>query len=64
MIGVCSKCSRMFETSEEDACTPGTLCPDCHRKQYWTEREAAGDVDPRRCLHGVPLNVFCDRCES
>ena len=31
---------------------------------HWTEEKAAGDVDPRRCVHGVPLNVFCGRCES
>lgn len=33
---------------------------------YWTEREAAAanQVHARRCIHGVPLNVFCDRCEA
>ncbi len=30
---------------------------------YWTEREAKGDVNPRRCIHEVPLNVFCGKCE-
>ncbi len=31
MIGVCNRCMRTFETTEEDAATPGTLCPPCHR---------------------------------
>lgn len=31
---------------------------------YWTEAEAAGDLDPRRCVHGVARNVFCGRCEA
>ncbi len=33
---------------------------------HWTEKEAAaaGDVELPRCIHGVPRNVFCGRCES
>ena len=30
MIAVCNACGVMFETSEEDACTPGTTCPKCY----------------------------------
>jgi hypothetical protein len=33
---------------------------------HWRERDAlaADAVHPRRCVHGVPLNVFCGRCEA
>lgn len=34
MIGVCSKCSTMFETTTEDAYTPGVLCPTCYRAAH------------------------------
>lgn len=29
MIAVCNKCGKMFETTYEDACTPGVLCVEC-----------------------------------
>lgn len=32
MIGVCSKCTAMFETTVEDAYTPGVLCYTCYAK--------------------------------
>lgn len=31
MIGCCTKCSKLFDTTEEDACTPGVLCVECYR---------------------------------
>jgi hypothetical protein len=34
MIATCATCRKMFETSEEDACTPGTLCPACYREKH------------------------------
>jgi hypothetical protein len=41
---------------------PTPVPPD--RKLWWTEEEAGANADPRRCVHGVPLNVFCPRCEA
>lgn len=35
-----------------------------HSRNYWTEREAGGNIELPRCAHGVPRNVFCGRCES
>ncbi len=29
MIGVCTRCGRGFETTVEEAYTPGCLCRDC-----------------------------------
>lgn len=34
MIGTCTRCSVLFETSEEDACTPGVLCRRCHADRH------------------------------
>ena len=34
MIAICSKCSKSFETTEEDACAPGTTCPTCHHRTH------------------------------
>lgn len=36
------------------------------RDLHWTEAEARAknDVAQRRCIHGIPINVFCGRCES
>ena len=45
MIGVCTKCCGMFETTEEDAFTPGTLCPDCYHPL--AEERAAADEQAR-----------------
>lgn len=45
-----------------DLATPADAC--CARPNYWTEREAAGDIELPRCVHGVPRNVYCGRCES
>lgn len=35
------------------------------QKLYWSEPEAraANDVASKQCLHGLPVNVFCDKCE-
>jgi hypothetical protein len=33
MIATCATCRKMFETTAEDACDPGTLCPACYRKR-------------------------------
>ena len=30
MLAVCNQCGRSFETTMEDAFTPGTMCPSCH----------------------------------
>jgi hypothetical protein len=46
MIACCSKCTALFETTEEDACTPDTLCPPCFR------RERQADAERRRM--GLP----------
>jgi hypothetical protein len=49
------------DPTERDLPDPGEPPP---RPNYWAEEAAKGDVEPRRCIHGVPLNVFCGRCES
>jgi hypothetical protein len=41
MIAVCSKCGKCWETSEEDANTPGVLCPACYHAR---QEEAPGQV--------------------
>lgn len=46
MIGRCSKCGELFETTTEDACAPGTMCPPCHGQ----ERQA----DAERSRMGLP----------
>lgn len=33
-------------------------------RQYWTVALAGDDIAESRCVHGVPMNVFCGRCES
>lgn len=33
MIACCADCGSLWETTEEDAFTPGTLCPPCHRRR-------------------------------
>ena len=35
-------------------------------KNFWTveEARAAGKVSERCCIHGLPLNVFCGKCED
>ena len=43
MIATCTQCSQMFETTEEDACTPGVLCVRCYR------REQAARVPAENC---------------
>jgi hypothetical protein len=63
----CSHCGHRADTCRLDCdCgQPGCKKPaDAPRANYWTVEEAAGDVDQRKCVHGVPLNVFCGRCES
>lgn len=30
MIAVCTKCHELFETTQEDAYTPGVVCPVCY----------------------------------
>ena len=34
------------------------------KPNYWTVEEAGENADSRRCIHGVPKNVFCGKCES
>lgn len=34
------------------------------RPLYWTLQDAGGDVDARQYIHGLPLNVFCGKCEA
>lgn len=46
MIGKCGKCGELFETTTEDAHTPGTQCPTCYR------RERQDDAERRRV--GLP----------
>ncbi len=41
MIGVCTGCMISFDTTEEDANTPGVKCPTCYR----AERERASGVE-------------------
>lgn len=33
MIGLCSKCHTLFETTVEDAYTPGVLCYTCYNAE-------------------------------
>jgi hypothetical protein len=50
--------------------TDDDYCDECEAARalpnHWRERDAlaADAVHPRRCVHGVPLNVFCGRCEA
>lgn len=49
MIAVCAKCELLYEAlSEEEACTPGEVCPSCWRAG-WRPDGAGGtyrhDVD-------------------
>lgn len=44
MIAVCTKCSKMFETNEEDACTPGVVCAECWRESEKQLRDMANFV--------------------
>jgi len=34
VIGVCTKCGKAFETTTEDAYTPGVLCVECYRAEH------------------------------
>jgi hypothetical protein len=38
---------------------------DYGRRLHWTQAEAERhrDVAQKRCIRGVPLNVYCGRCE-
>lgn len=41
-----------------------TKCPVCNPPaNYWTVEEAGADASKARCIHDIPLNVFCDKCE-
>ena len=40
------------------------VLPVLRRPNYWSEREANGDIELPRCIHGVPRNVFCGKCEA
>ena len=33
MIACCSKCGKLFETTQEEAYTPGVLCVSCYKAQ-------------------------------
>lgn len=57
MIATCTKCSKLFESTEEDASTPGTLCPSCHRQKAVMPVQAALEPFTR-----PPCS--CDWCES
>ena len=52
MIAVCTKCSTMFETTTEDAYTPGVLCPSCYKadKADKAKRQAAQPAQPAPML--------------
>lgn len=39
MIAVCTTCGKMFETTEEEACTPGVECPSCYVRYKPVEPE-------------------------
>ena len=34
MIATCSKCQQLFETTQEDAYTPGVMCAPCYREVH------------------------------
>lgn len=56
MIGVCGFCQKLYETTEEDACTPGSVCPKCYRTAQAVEREVLRlDVAPE-----IILDVSCN----
>ena len=40
MIATCNTCSSMFETTYEDACTPGVQCAPCYLKSQLLETGA------------------------
>ena len=45
MIGVCSTCRKMFETTLEDAYTPGVTCAACYASDHQPQVDlAAGDL--------------------
>lgn len=50
MIGRCNAdgCGALFETTIEDANTPGVLCPDCHRKKAACEGKLNSEVPQAR----------------
>lgn len=45
MIAICTKCGGAFETCEEDACAPGTLCLGCYKASQ--TRAVAASTNPR-----------------
>lgn len=52
MIAICSKCGCSWETTEEDACTPGVVCLVCYWDLCRGDRvicvaETHGDLFPR-----------------
>lgn len=46
MNAVCSKCARSFETSYEDACTPGVECGACYKGKSAAIRAALTEYAP------------------
>lgn len=34
------------------------------RPNYWTIKDAHGDVELPECIHGMPRNIFCGKCEG
>jgi len=61
MIGVCSRCMRMFETSEETANQPERLCRQCFASAIMTQcpHEWTRDIDE----NGIP-SLVCRRCRK
>ena len=48
MIAVCTKCHTLFETTTEEAYTPGVLCVPCYRAENadsWTPDDTADSWD-------------------
>lgn len=59
MIGVCTKCGAMFETTQEDACSPDCQCPDCYRSPFTAARPTP--VEPP---HTFRLIASCSWCHA
>ena len=56
MIAVCSNCHNLFETTTEDAYTPGVLCVKCYRQFAYFDAMAA--------TPGKATGKHCPFCET
>lgn len=64
MIGVCTKCGEMFETTEEDANTPGVLCAKCYHAERGTVRyRSCSWCHKMNPVNTGPSAPTCSNCE-